>query len=179
VTSRSATLLFSLQSENENKDELNVWRRHVRESGWSREKAEASFRKHSQQLRQALIIQHNCHMAKLFLPVFIQVRNPLFDFFCIKAYGCIVGVSDFEGSSQFSIVVMHYELSLLMLLCMKGDISVKKYSVIKSLFLLRLETKRPAKNPIMLRIRKLFIVNLCFNQCFGSALVPCRSGYGS
>jgi hypothetical protein len=69
---------------NENKCELNVWRRHVRESGWSREKAEASFRKHSQQLRQALIIQHNCHMAKLFLPVFIQVRNPLFDFFCIK-----------------------------------------------------------------------------------------------
>jgi hypothetical protein len=70
---------------NENKCELNACCRHVRESGWSREKAEASFRKHSQQLRQALIIQHNCHMAKLFLPVFIQVRNPLlFDLFCIN-----------------------------------------------------------------------------------------------
>jgi hypothetical protein len=94
----------SFLTANENKCEVNVWRRHVRESGWSREKAEASFRKHSQQLRQALIIQHNCHMAKLFLPVFIQVRNPLFGYFCIKSYGCIVGVSDSGATVSLALV---------------------------------------------------------------------------
>lgn len=47
--------------------------RHVRESNWSKQKAAASFQQHSQQLKHALIIQNNCHMAKLYLPAFVQI----------------------------------------------------------------------------------------------------------
>lgn len=57
---------------------------HVMKSGWSKEKATKKFRRVAADIHREMVKEYNCHFAKLFLPVFIQIPFWIFNSIAIR-----------------------------------------------------------------------------------------------
>jgi len=57
---------------------------HVMRSGWSKEKATKEYRRVAAQIHKIKVEEYNCHFAKLFLPVFIQIPFWIFNSIAIR-----------------------------------------------------------------------------------------------
>ena len=42
---------------------------------WGKKKAEASYKRVAAQFHRQKVLEYNCHLAKMFLPIYIQVRR--------------------------------------------------------------------------------------------------------